>query len=203
MFVHSLWSETAAPLALLAERASQLLGVAATVSEYSAELPVIGQADEPAIADERWGSRANAPRGLEPVRLYAAGAASGIASVNPSLNFWLRDQLSEYEPSRPLRLGWKRYSPYQLIDWQVSAIHLQHQSASTEVIIQGQRDSADPLFDAAERFPDYEVAGVSLADEGGRVLTLYDEGQLWLQQVAPDEVHDLLMTVVLPLLGRG
>lgn len=202
MFVHSLWSETVAPLALLADRASKLLGVPVALSKYSAELPVIATADKPATADEQWRSPAAIPSEVQPVRLYTAGSALGIVSINPDLNFWLRAQFSEYGPSRPLRLDWNRYSPHQLGRWQISAMHMQHELTSTEVIIQGPQGNRDALFGAAERFADYQVAGVSLADPDGRVMTLYDEGQLWLQQVAPDEIRDLLVSVVLPLLGR-
>lgn len=204
MFVHSLWSETVAPLASLADQASKLLGVPLASSEYWFELPVIATADKSATADEQWRSPATPPSEVQPVRLYAVGSALGIVSVNPGLNFWLRAQLSEYGPSRPLRLDWNRYnSPHQLGGWQISAIHMQHELTSTEVIIQGPQENRDALFGAAERFADYQVAGVSLADSDGRVMTLYDEGQLWLQQIAPDEVRDLLLSVVLPLLGRG
>jgi hypothetical protein len=33
-------------------------------------------------------------------------------------------------------------------------------------------------------------------------MTLYDEGQIWLQQVDPDEVPDLI-GLILSLFGRG
>lgn len=216
MFVHSLWSQTAAPLHELAEQASRLLGVSYTMSERSAELRVVSHADQITGPDARWRSlvRAAEPGGeLQPLRLFSVASAIGIASVNPSLNFRLRDRLAESTPVRPLRLRLSldppfivRLDPSPLLrlgppGWQLSAMHLQHPSVGTEVIIQGQQENPRALLREAARLYQYTLAGVSLADPDGRMVTVYDEGQLWLQQVAPEEVPGLMEETVLPLLS--
>jgi hypothetical protein len=214
MYVHSLWSEADAPLGTLAAAASDVLGVSATVSERSAELPVYIRSGEVNFPDVRWKQDPFAeqpPSELLSVRLYRTAFAAGIASVNPNLNFWLRERLGEYLRS-PLRLpqyllprgrlpGWDlaRGGPP---GWQLSALHLQHTEAHTDVVVQGDVDSPGVLLREAGRLDDYGLAGLSLTDARGRMMTLYDEGQIWLQQVDPDEVPDLII-LILPLFGRG
>ena len=214
MFVHSLWSEAGASLQTLADSASDALGVPANVSERSAELTVLDRPDEVNFPNARWKQvpfGAPSPGEFVSVRLYSTPFVVGIASVNPSVNFFLRESLAD-NLQGPLRLppyllpsgelvGWQ-LSRGGLPDWQLSALHLQHADAHTEVVVQGDVNNPAVLLREAGRLDDYALAGISLTDSAGRMMTLYDEGQIWLQQVDPDEVPELIGQI-LPLFGRG
>ncbi len=166
--------------------------------------------------DARWKQVpfAEPPGELLPVRLYRAAFAFGIASVNPSLNFSLQQRLGQnlLSPLRlQSRLAESLQSTLQLAwpapgigpdGWQLSAVHLQHAEAHTDVVVQGDVDNPFVLLREAGRLGDYGLAGMSLTDSRGRMMTLYDEGQVWLQQVHPDEVPDLI-GLILALFGRG
>jgi hypothetical protein len=216
MYVHSLWSETGASLETLAAAARQMLGVPAQMSERSALLTVL---DRPEVdsSDARWRQVPfyEPPGEFLAVRLYRSAFVLGIASVNSSLNFWLRQRLAEnlQSPVRlrdglienlPGTLGLAGRDPSVGVPdgWQLSAVQLQHAEAHTDVVVQGDVDNPGVLLREAGRLDDYGLAGISLTDSRGRMITLYDEGQIWLQQVDPDEVLDVI-DLILPLLGRG
>jgi hypothetical protein len=216
MYVHSLWSETTASLQTLAVAASEMLGVPVQRSERSALLTVLARTEADS-SDARWRQVPfyEPPAEFVAVRLYRSAFAIGIASVNSSLNFWLRERLGEnlQSPLRlrdglienlqsTLQLAW-RDRPIGVPDgWQLSAVQLQHAEAHTDVVVQGDVDDPGVLLREAGRLGDYGLAGMSLTDSRGRMVTLYDEGQIWLQQVDPDEVLDVL-DLILPFLGRG
>jgi hypothetical protein len=204
MFVHSVWAQAAAPLPVLAEQAGQLLGLKFTLSERSAELPVLRQADKETGSDARWRrlvDGANPPGEIQPLRLFAVGPVIGIASVNPSLNFWLRDRIGESTPIQPLRLQ-TRPVPHAPFGWRLSAVHLQQPVAGTELILQGGgQEYPEALLYEASLLGAYNLTGIGLTDQDGRMMTLYDEGQLWLQQFEPEDIPSLIEAVVLPLLS--
>lgn len=216
MFVHSLWSETSASFAELTDLASALLRVPASVSsQYSAELPVTGQYGQNSDEDADWSRPAADPPGeIRPVRLYASDSVIGIVSADPGLNFRLRERFAEHAESTALELHWSSDLVSNLSnrsDWRLYGIRLLHPDTQTEVVMQG----GDLLAEAdrltgysgqptgyAGRPTGYEVVGMSVADSAGRMLTVYDEGQIWLQQVGADAVPGLVDSVVLPLFGR-
>jgi hypothetical protein len=203
------------PLAELATTASATLGAEAKVSDWSqtAELLVESRIDDPHNFDERWMGTESAEvrTELRPLRiyrvsfstLYRASFATGIASADPSLNFSLQKQLSLDGAARPLRLKWDQVVAFQSDVWALSAVHMQQPSLSTEVIIQGPWGDPQIVVAEASRFTEYDVAGVSLTDRDGRMLTFYDGGQLWLQNVGPDDVVGVFEKVVSQLVSQN
>jgi len=207
MFIHTLWSETDISLSKLATTVSDWLGVKAEIPKWggTAELLIESRIEKPHDSDEGWVLTDSMDSRIElrPLRLYDMGFATGIASADPSLNFSLQMLFDREAGARPLRLAWNQVVAFHSDEWMLSATHLQRSEFSTEAVIQGPWGNPATVVAETDRFGDYEVVGVSLTDQDGRMLTLYDGGQLWLQHVGPDDVAGLFEKVVSQLVRRS
>jgi hypothetical protein len=201
VFVHSLWSEADESLDALADRLAKLLNV-----RWSGEAPSIGfripVLSGPAPdTDRKWaGPGPDLVREQHLVRLYQVGLLTGIAGLDPALNFRLRDDLRASAGLRPVRLRWDG-APFRAGEWALSAVHLHHPSADIDVSMQGESGRQDELLEHVALLPGYDVQGVTVTGDAGQLATVYDEGQIWLQAVQPDDVPGVLERLI-PLLQR-
>ena len=203
MFIHSLWSEASGPLSAFAEEVGGLLGPWVGDGEQSLQwLQVFQTAPDPDSADAAWQQpQSGVATVQQAVSIYRVASFVGIASADPALNFRLRDRFgSRFKIFLP-RLNWAVSRPQSVGGWSLCAIHLRDPATDIEVISQGGVESGAALVGQLDRFDDYNVIGVSLADEQGRLITMYEEGQIWLQQIRPEEVPYVLEPVLVELLG--
>jgi hypothetical protein len=203
MFIHSLWSETSDPLAVFAEEVNGLLGSPVAEQERSIQWPQAFQAVvDPDSVDAAWQQPLSTVATAQyAVSIYRVASFVGIASADPSTNFRIRDRFgTRFKISLP-RLKWAAGRPQSVGEWSLCAIHLRDPETDVEVISQGGVESRAALVGQLDRFDDYNVIGVSLAGEQGRLVTMYEEGQVWLQQVRPDEVPSVLEPILVELLG--
>jgi hypothetical protein len=203
MFIHSLWSEAPGPLSAFAEEVMGLLGPSVADREQSIQwLQVFQTAADQDSADAAWQEPQSVVATVrQAVSIYRVASFVGIASADPALNFRLRDRFgSRFKISLP-RLNWAANRPQSVGEWSLCAIHLRDPVTDIEVISQGGMESRAALVGQLGRFDDYNVIGVSLAGEQGRLVTVYEAGQVWLQQIRPDEVPYVLEPVLVELLG--
>lgn len=203
MFIHSLWSEASSPLSTFAEVANGLLGPSVANREQSIQwLQGLRTVADPGNADTAWQEPQSAVATVrQAVSIYRVASFVGIASADPAINFRLRERFgSQFKISLP-RLTWAASRPQSVGEWSLCAIHLRDPDTDIEVITQGGVESSAALISQLGRFDDYNVVGVSLAGEQGRLVTMYEGGQVWLQQIRPDEVPYVLEPVLVELLG--
>jgi hypothetical protein len=203
MFIHSLWAEAQGPLSVFAEELSGPLGPSVASGEQSIQWQQVFQTvADPGNADAAWQETQSGEATVrQAVSLYRVGSFVGVASADPAANFEIRDRFgSRFGISLP-RLNWAASRPLSIGEWYLCAIHLRDPATDIEVISQGGVDSGPALIGQLDRYADYNVIGVSLAGEQGRLVTLYEQGQVWLQQIRPDEVPYVLGPVLVELLG--
>jgi hypothetical protein len=204
MFIHSLWSQTSDPLPAFSAEVSDLLGPPEEGDgEQRAQWHQSFSASaDPDSADAAWQPSIRATPVSQHLSIYRVASFVGIASPDPALNFRIRERFSDnfkiFEP----RLNWTENRPQQVAgEWELCAIHLRDRATGIEVISQGAIGSGAALVGQLDRFDDADVVGISLASGAGRLITMYDAGQVWLQQLRPYEVPYLLEPVLVELLG--
>jgi hypothetical protein len=205
MFVHSLWAETSAPLQDFANRASTLLGPPGVVEERRLQWPrEIHASVDPTDPDMAWEQPLGKPSTVrQAVAIYRIESYVGIASADPTINFRLRDDFDKSFKITAPTLNWAANRPQSVGDWSLCAIHFRDPSSDIELISQGGQESRSELVRQIDRFNGYNIFGVSLAGLQGSVVTLYEEGQIWLQQVLPEDIPEILTPILAELLSEN
>ena len=120
----------------------------------------------------------------------------GFVGPDPTYNYALLDRISE--PFELRELSFEQESPFAVAapGWNLYALHLRSERTRTEVVVQGELHRSEVLESHGNLFHDLSLFGVTLARPWERELvTIYDDGQVWMQSVPPGELPLVVQTL--------
>jgi hypothetical protein len=204
VFVHSLWCELGTNRTAASAVVQNLLGKpdagASGFLRWTSTIPDESD-DDPDGSTTPWCRRLGTSSTSQQLAMYFVstpfgGEIAGIVSPNPLRNYRVADFLSLHAASFAFRGAPTDFA--SVPPWTLYALHLRSLDTSAEIIAQGSFDSWQAgLFQQIAPFNNFGIFGATLSiAETERLVTLYEDGQAWIQGVSADDIPSTLFPVV-------